>query len=153
LTPLSVTRPDASPHAEVTVGRAAGEERTPWVPLPEALPFRDGVDAIGGDVGEAVDVAAGPADLDLACPRRAAQGEVGAEVIGGAVAVGGADLIAHGASVGGDVDAGSNAVPVALAAPQAELQPVTAVAALIDEQRGGAFVRDEQDIDVAVVVD
>jgi len=36
----------------------------PSVLDPEVAPLRDGVEAVGGDVGELLDGAVGPADLD-----------------------------------------------------------------------------------------
>src|SRR5262249_27850809 len=85
--------------------------------------------------------------------RGSTQPEVRPQVARRAIAVRGAHFIVQGAAGHLDLDARADAVPVALPALEAKLQPVPTWAAVIHKKGCRPLVRNEQDIQIAVVVE
>ncbi len=118
------------------------------------LGLGDGQDPVGLHVAQALDDPAGPADLDGADLPLGPQAEVDASVAGGEIAGGGADGGLADRPRGGDhPDVRADAVAVAAPADQPELDPVAAVAALVQEDPGPVVERAHHDVHVAVVVE
>src|SRR5438105_15014110 len=114
--------------------------------------LRDYLLLVCRDVLPPVHGAAGPAHLHAVCLLCGAQPEVQAQITGGEVAGAAAHLIALRAAAGRDPHLRPDAIPVALAAYQAQPQPVVAVPAIIAQQPRRPVVLGNKDVEEAVVI-
>src|SRR5581483_8931214 len=94
-----------------------------------------------------------PLDLDPAGGRLRPQAEVQTDVAGAEIAAVRIDFAELSPAPGGHTNFGADAEPVALAAPRAHGQPVTAVPSVVAQEQGRAAAVGDHDIEIAIVIE
>src|SRR5579875_202503 len=110
-------------------------------------------DAISGDILQSLNDAGGPADLDGIGLRMRAEAEVHGAVARRSVAHAGGLVVVLAAAAGGELDASTDTVTIALRALESNIEPVAGRSGAVHPDLGRARERCRDDIDAAVAIE
>src|SRR5215469_10368966 len=115
--------------------------------------FLDGDDAVARDVGELVDLAAGPGDFQRIDLGASSQAKMNARIAGGHIAHATFGLFDVRDAVGGQLERRTNPIAIGLSADEQDFEPVIGVATIVAEKLRKIATIVGGDVNVPVVVE